>query len=114
MEEKQIQGIQNFDNNPFVSNQQNVTIQTDKILLDFKNIYSQFDPANNETIIINHKMIILDPYIAKLFAGIVNNSITEYEKQFGKIAKPKAMAKAEEIAKTKTKPSSSTFHSYMG
>lgn len=114
MEEKQIQGIQNFDNNPFVSNQQNVTIQTDKILLDFKNIYSQFDPANNEIIIINHKMIILDPYIAKLFFDTLNKSIMEYEKQFGKIKKPEAVTKAEEQAKIRTKTSSSTSYSYMG
>ena len=114
MEEKQIQGIQNFDNNPFVSNQQNVTIQTDKILLDFKNIYSQFDPMNNEIIIINHKMIILDPYIAKSFADTINKSITEYEKQFGKITKPEAVIKAEKQAKIKTKTSGPTSHSYMG
>ena len=99
-----------------MSNNQNITFQPDKILLDFKNMYPQYDQSNNETVVINHKVIILEPYDAKIFLEILNKIVVEYEKRFGEIKKPQAIIKAEEEIKKSQKKSKteSSKHAYMG
>ena len=99
-----------------MSNHQNVTFQPDKILLDFKNIYPQYDSNNNETAVINHRVIILDSYGAKLLLEVMNKIISEYEKKYGEIKKPEAIIKAEEGLREfeKQAKTGSSKHSYMG
>ena len=98
MEQKQIEGVNNIDKNPFISNEQTVHIQPDKMVLDFKNIYPEF-VANQPIMVVNHRVILLDLYGAKEFLKILKDNIEKYEKTFGEIKKPETFVKAEKEIK---------------
>ena len=112
----QVQGIQNFDNSPFMSNQQTIAHEPDKFILDFKNIYPQFTLDNQPTVVINHKVILLDPYGVKEFFRALKENIDKYEKKFGEIKKPEQIMKAEkEIKNIQRQTTTGTeTPSYMG
>ena len=96
--EKQIPGINNVDNHPFFSNEQTINHQPEKFIIDFKNIIPQF-VANEAVMVMNHRIIILDPYMAKLFLSTLKDNISKYESNFGEIKKSKQLIKAEKLAK---------------
>lgn len=98
MEQKQIQGVSNTDNKPFLSNEQTVYHQPDKLILDFKSVYPQF-VGNQPTMIVNHRIILLDICNAKDFLRILKENIERYEKKFGEIKKSEIIIKAEKEAK---------------
>jgi hypothetical protein len=117
MDQKQIQALQNIDKSPLMSNQQTVAHQPDKFIIDFKGVYPQFTPDNQTTIVINHKVIILDPYSAKNFLNTLGDNIKKYEQKFGEIKKPKQIEKAEKEMKDLQKQVETTSTerpSYMG
>ena len=116
MEQKQIQAIQNVDKNPLMSNQQTVAHQPEKFVIDFKNVYPQFTPDNKQLLVINHKVILLDPFIAKEFLKILSDNIAKYEKKFGEIKKPDEIKKAEKEMKDLQKQTATGTEkpSYMG
>ena len=116
MEQKQIPAIQNIDNAPMLSNQQTVAHQPDKFILDFKGVYPQYTPDNKETIVISHKVILMDPYSAKNFMTVLKDNIARYEKKFGEIKKPAHVTKAEkELKKLQKQAATGTeAPSYMG
>jgi CRISPR/Cas system-associated endonuclease Cas3-HD len=68
-----------------------------QFVFDFKSITPRIDVRSKQgpVISIKHNVVMLDPYHAKkmleLFAKVVN----DYEKDFGKITKPKAIEKME-------------------
>ena len=116
MEQKQIPAIQNIDNAPMLSNQQTVAHQPDKFILDFKGVYPQYTPDNKETIVISHRVILMDPYSAKNFMTVLKDNIARYEKKFGEIKKPIHIKKAEkELKKLQKQAATGTeVPSYMG
>lgn len=116
MEQKEIQAIQNIDNSPLMSNQQTVAHQPDKFILDFKGAYPQYTPDNKQTVVINHKVVLMDPYIAKDFLNILKLNIERYEKQFGEIKKPVQIKKAEKEMRELQKQAAigTEAPSYMG
>ena len=89
MEQKEYQSIQNVDNSPLMSNQQTVGHQPDKFILDFKGVYPQFTLENTPALVVNHKIILLDPATAKDFLEVLKDNISKYEKKFGKIKRSK-------------------------
>ncbi|MBW2975837.1 DUF3467 domain-containing protein [Candidatus Woesearchaeota archaeon] len=116
MEQKQVQAIQNIDNSPLMSNQQTVAHQPDKFIIDFKGVYPQYTPDNKQAIVVNHRVILLDPYVAKDFLDILKSNIERYEKKYGKIAKPANIKKAEKAIKKLQKQAATGTEapSYMG
>lgn len=111
----QVQGVNNVDKKPFLSNAQAVAHQPDKFILDFKSIFPQFTPDNQVLHVANHRIILLDPFHAKEFLKVLKQNIDNYEKKFGTIKKPKEiekaakeLAKKDSVTKTKSKPE------YMG
>jgi hypothetical protein len=75
-----------------------------RFVLDFKNISPRIDiPGQPIRHVLKHKIIKVDPFVAKDLLEIFRQNIEKYEKQFGKIEKPKALAKAEEEAKKQGK-----------
>ena len=118
MEKREIQGVQDFDKTPMLSNHQTVSHTPDKFVIDFKNVYSQFAPDNNPpAIIINHKVVLLDPFVAKEFLNVLAENIRKFEEKFGKIKLPDSVQKArKEMQKVKPEESISTTDrpSYMG
>ncbi len=112
---QKVKGIQNFDKSPFNSNHQTVNHQPEKFMIDFKEILPQFTPDNKPTLIINHRVILLEPYIAKGFLDTLIKNIKGYEKKFGKIEVPKSVKKMEkEFDMLKPEETSTESPSYMG
>ena len=112
---QQIQGIQNFDKNPFSSNNQTVIHQPEKFIIDFKGISTQSTPEGKPTLIINHRAILLEPYIAKGFLDALSGNIKKYEEKFGKIKIPDSIEKAKkEMDMQKPEETSTKSPSYMG
>jgi hypothetical protein len=101
--EKEVQAVQHFDHFPLMSNHQTVSHQPDKFMLDFQGIFPQFSPDNKQSMVISHKMIILDPHIAKKFFNTLKENIQRYEERFGKIKDPKQNKIAEKEMKKKSK-----------
>ncbi|HLG23534.1 MAG TPA: DUF3467 domain-containing protein [Candidatus Nanoarchaeia archaeon] len=116
MEQKQIQAVNNPDKNVFASNEQVVHHLPDKILIDFKNVYPQFVAGTEPLLVINHRIILLDPHNAKDFLRVLKENIDKYEAKFGKIERPKEWAQAEkEFNKVQKQQSTiSNVPSYMG
>jgi len=117
MKQQPVQGIQNVDKDPFTSNQQTIAHQPDKFILDFKNFYMQFAPDNKLFPVINHRVILLDPYQAKDFLKVLKGNIEKYEKKFGEIKKPAAFKIAEKEAKNLQEQATNATEkppSYMG
>lgn len=95
---QQMQVVNNADNKPFLSNEQTVAHQSDKFVLDFRSVYPQFVQAQG-MIILNHQVILLDSYNAKMLLNVLKESIDRYEKKFGEIKKPETLIKAEKDLK---------------
>ena len=99
MAENQMQGVQTFDNQPMFSNHQTVNHQPDKIMIDFKSVLPQFGIDNQPTLVISHRVIVLDPYTAKEFNKVLADNIKNYEKKFGAITMPDQLKKAQKEQK---------------
>lgn len=84
-----------------------------KVTFDFRSITPRVDVRNQEyqTLVLRHNVVIMDPYTAKKFLEILEKNLKNYEKQFGKIEKPKALAKLEKKSK---KTSKKEFPVYFG
>ena len=118
MDQKEVKAMQNIDHAPFMSNQQTIAHQPDKFVIDFKCIFMQFTPENNPLMVANHRVVLLDPMVAKDFLKILKENIERYEKRFGKIEKSKAVKVAEKEMKDMPKESTTgtvpSSPSYMG
>lgn len=114
--EKEMQALQNIDNAPMLSNQQTVAHQPDRFILDFKAAYPQYTPDNKPTLVISHKVILLDPFNAKDFLNVLKANIEKYEKKYGQIKKPAHILKAEKEMKSLEKQAATGTEvpSYMG
>ena len=86
-----------------------------KIILDFRSITPRIDVRNQEfqPLILRHNVVLMDPFTAKTFSEILQKNIDNYEKQFGKITKPKPLQKMEKKRKKKAKGKADT-PSYFG
>ena len=114
--EKQIQLINNVDTNPFFSNEQAVNHNPEKFVIDFKSIAPQF-VANEAIMVINHRIILMDVYMAKLFLGVLKDNISKYESKYGEVKKSRQLIKAEKDLKTALKEATTTAvekPDYMG
>ncbi|KYK25355.1 hypothetical protein AYK26_06270 [Euryarchaeota archaeon SM23-78] len=116
MEKKEMPLIQNLDNNPLLSNQHAIVHNPDKFIIDFKGLYPQFTPDNKPQMVLTHKVVVLEPYVAKEFVKSLSDNIKKYEDKFGKIKEPKAVEKARKESKKADKKNKSTTPrpSYMG
>lgn len=93
-ETKEIAGIQNFDNNPMLSTQQTISHTPEKFVIDFQAVTMQFDPGSVPTMIVNHRVIILDPYRVRPFINALTENLARYEEKFGLVKEPESIEKA--------------------
>lgn len=112
--ETQIEAIQTVDNSPLMSNSCTVGHHPGKFILDFKSIYEQYAPDGKATPVINHKTILMDPYMAKMFLDTLTTNVQNYEKKFGEIKKPIEMIKAEQEVKILQKENTNQIPYYLG
>lgn len=76
-----------------------------RFVVDFKSITPRMDMHGQQPRhVVKHNIVRMDPYLAKDFFDVLKKNLEKYEKQYGKVSKPKALQKAEEEAKKKGKP----------
>jgi hypothetical protein len=100
MEEKRV-NLSITDGNEFFAHEVSINFNPMQFILDFKCITPRVDPRSREgpTLALKHNVIMTDAYHAKNIAELLNDMIRKYEKEFGKIEKPKAIEMFEKKAK---------------
>jgi len=68
-----------------------------QFILDFKSVTPRIDVRSKDgpVISIKHNVVMLDPYHTKRFVELLGKVVSDYEKDFGKITKPKSIEKME-------------------
>ena len=104
MEEKQINVSINEGDSMF-AHETTVTFNPTQFILDFKSITPRIDMRNKEghSLVVRHNVIMMDPFQAKGLMDLMKRVLDDYEKRFGKIEKPKQLAKMEKKNKTEKK-----------
>lgn len=88
------------EGSPFYSHEATVNFTPTQVSLDFKCITPRTDPrAQKPSFHLIHNVVMMDPWHAKALVDVMKNVIAKYEKEFGKIKKPPAVAKAEKKQK---------------
>jgi hypothetical protein len=84
--------------------------------LDFKCVTPRTDPrTTGSTFLIQHNIVMLDPWHVKSLIEVLSNMVERYEKTYSKIKKPKALDKAEKERKKPAKKSrKSNSANYFG
>jgi len=82
----------------------NVTVShsSSKFVIDFSQTtprFDNFEDKHQQTFVIKHKTLVLDPQFAKIFSDILQQNIKRYEKNFGAIKLPKQKISKEKVEK---------------
>lgn len=89
-----------------------------QLIFDFKNVTPRNDPRSKDAplVVLKHNVVMVTPYHAVLIHKLLGDMIARYEKDFGKIDKPKAVKAFEKKNKTKPKAeeSAEASPSYFG
>ncbi len=102
---------------PFFAHEVTVNFTPTQMSLDFKCITPRTDPRSKKpSFLLKHNVVMIDPWHAKAFLNVLNSVVTRYEKEFGKIQKPKALEKAEKKQKELIKKAGATTEvpTYLG
>ena len=107
------------DGEPFFAHEATINFTPTQIALDFKCITPRTDPRSKRpSFQLKHNVVMLDAWHAKTMVGVLANVVEKYEKEFGKIAKPKGIVKAEkeqkEAKKKAGKKPAPEVPTYMG
>ena len=88
------------DGEPFFAHEVSINFTPTQVTFDFKCITPRTDPRSQEpSFQIKHNVVMLDPWHAKSLLEVLGNVTGKYEKEFGKIQKPKSLLKAEKKQK---------------
>ena len=96
MEKKKIQmGIQ--DGTEFFAHEMSINFNPLQFIFDFRSVTPRNDPQAREGpfLPMRHNVVLVDAFHAKKIHEVLTNMISEYEKKYGKIEKPKALKKQE-------------------
>lgn len=90
-----------IDGEPFFAHELTVNFTPTQFTFDFKCITPRNDPRSKSTssFLLKHNVIMTDPWHAKSVLSVLSTMIEKYEKEFGKITKPKALERAEKKCK---------------
>jgi|GEM_PF-674974 len=96
-------GIQ--DGHEFFAHELSINFNPTQFIFDFRSVTPRNDPRTKDTpfISIRHNVVLADPYHTKRILEVLTNVIAQYEKQFGKIEKPKAVEEYEKKVKKAAK-----------
>jgi hypothetical protein len=106
-----------IEGEPFFAHETSINYNPTQLILDFKCITPRNDPRSKRANFqIKHNIVMIEPWHATALLSLLNNVIKRYEKDFGKIKKPKQLEKAEKIKKEKqnTEQTSDSAPTYMG
>ena len=106
------------DGGAFFAHEMSVNFSPTQIFLDFKMITPRVDPRGKgkATFMMQHNVVMLEPWHAKKMIEVLQASVKRYEEEYGKIAKPKSISKAEKKQKKVQQKAESTKEtpSYLG
>jgi len=105
------------DGDSFSANEISISYGPAQFSLDFKNISPRIDVRSQDgtkTFSLKHNVIIIDPSQAKNFASMLNDVLSRYEKQFGKIAEPKQLKNSKKAKPLLENKSARQIPSYFG
>jgi len=110
-EKRNINMILDNSNPGFFSDGVSILNRQDKFFLDFRQNTPRIDllgEKQQQTNVVKHSTIVIDPIMAKALLNILQDSIKNYEKQHGKLQAPKLQkVKEPEVVKD-------TSDSYIG
>jgi hypothetical protein len=100
----------------FFAHEVTINYNPTQFIFDFKCITPRSDPRNQEgqTVAIKHNTVMLDVFHAHNLYELMGTIIARYEKDFGKIKKPKAIEVAEKQRRDQPKIEKSSLPSYFG
>ena len=89
----------------FFAHELSINYNPTQFVFDYKCITPRVDPRSQESpiVAIKHNVILADPYHAKKMHELLGKILDKYEKDYGKIEKPKAMKAFEKKHKKKKK-----------
>jgi len=106
MVEEQRLNISINDGDAFFAHETSINVNPMQVILDFKSVTPRIDLRSPKpSLSIKHNVIMLEPYHAKKMLEMFADSIKRYEKEFGKIEKPKAVEQMEKKQKSRKKES---------
>ncbi|MFO8016545.1 MAG: DUF3467 domain-containing protein [Candidatus Woesearchaeota archaeon] len=85
------------DGDSFFAHELSINFNPMQFIFDFKNITPRVDPRSQENMVLSlkHNVIMMDPWQTKRMISLLDKVIKDYEKEFGKITKPKQLEKYE-------------------
>jgi uncharacterized protein DUF3467 len=105
----------------FYAHEASINFNPTQFIFDFKCVTPRIDPRIKENTVLNlkHNIVMVDSYHAKRFHELLGEIIANYEKEFGKIEKPKQMQIIENKNKRSKKgsakdKSTTVVPSYLG
>ena len=89
------------DGDAFFAHELSINFNPLQFVFDFKSVSPRVDPRSKEraSICLKHNVILVDPYHASKVHDLLGNVLKKYEKEFGKIDKPKALKALEKKSK---------------
>jgi len=104
MEDKRV-NLSISDGNEFFAHEVSINFNPTQFIMDFKCITPRVDPRvrDGPTLALKHNVILTDPYHTKRIAELLNEVVKRYEKEFGRIEKPKSIELLEKKAKSEGK-----------
>ena len=93
MEQEKKLNVSINEGNEFFAHEMSINFNPTQFVFDFRCITPRIDIRTRDAPVLNikHDIIIVEPWHAKEILRVLTNVIENYEKQFGKIEKPKAI-----------------------
>ncbi len=107
------------DGDTFFAHEMAINFNPLQFIFDFKSITPRIDNRSQDgsaVFSMKHNVVMVDPWHAKEIMDALVDSVKKYEKEFGKLEKPKALQKYESDSKKKKEESKSskTSPNYLG
>jgi len=102
---------------PFFAHELSINFNPTQFVFDFKCVTPRVDPRSQTkaSISLKHNVVMVEPYHAKKILELLQEIVKKYEKEFGRIDKPKAIAEFEKKHKKKEgKEETTETPSYLG
>jgi hypothetical protein len=81
---------------PFFAHEVTVNFTPTQLTFDFKCITPRTDPRSRKpSFQLKHNVIMMEPWHASALMNVLAGVLKKYEQEYGKLEKPKALAKAE-------------------
>lgn len=89
------------DGGAMYAHEMSVNFSPTQFILDFKMITPRNDPRGKgrPSFLMQHNVIMVEPWHAKKMIEVLEATVKKYEDEYGKLTKPKALAKAEKKQK---------------